>query len=149
MSLSSYGSHCCNRDYIQRSGSTVQVQRSGPFSMVSSRVITTSSPHWSCTIQTHALSSLQERSRVCFPRDVRGLPIGELPYEEYVPGTEELHLLKDASQVYETYWKVLYHYHICIQITRLRAGGVKQMSWANYLFQNLGKQDRPSLSSSC
>ena len=35
--------------------------------------------------------------------EVSGLPMGELPYEEYVPGTEELHLLKDATQVYETY----------------------------------------------
>ena len=56
--------------------------------------------------------------------EVSGLPIGELPYEEYVPGTEELHLLKDAPQVYETCWEVLCHYQIRAQITELRARGV-------------------------
>ena len=36
--------------------------------------------------------------------EVSGLSIGDLSYEEYIPGTEELHLLKeDAPQVYETY----------------------------------------------
>jgi len=44
---------------------------------------------------------------------VSGLSIGDLPYEEYIPSTEELHLLKwDAPQVYETYWEVLCHFHI-------------------------------------
>jgi len=67
--------------------------------------------------------------------EVSGLTMGELPYEEYIPGTEELHLLKeDAPQVYETYWEVLCHFHICTQTTWLRSGGVKQVSWANYLF---------------
>ena len=36
--------------------------------------------------------------------EVSGLVIGDAPYEEYIPTTEELHLLKkDDSQVYETY----------------------------------------------
>jgi len=36
--------------------------------------------------------------------EVSGLNMGFLPYEEYIPNTEELHLLKrDAPQVYETY----------------------------------------------
>ena len=36
--------------------------------------------------------------------EVSGLVIGDAPYEEYVPTTEELHLLKkEDSQVYETY----------------------------------------------
>ena len=52
--------------------------------------------------------------------------MGELPYEEYIPSTEELHLLKrDAPQVYETYWEVLFHFHICAQVTKWRSGGVK------------------------
>jgi len=35
---------------------------------------------------------------------VSGLSMGDLLYEEYIPITEELHLLKrDAPQVYETY----------------------------------------------
>ena len=66
---------------------------------------------------------------------VSGLSMGDLPYEEYIPSIEELHLLnKDASQVYETYWEVLCYFHICAQATGWRSGGVKQMSWANYLF---------------
>ena len=36
--------------------------------------------------------------------EVSGLSMGDLPYEEYIPSTGELHLLKrDAPQVYETY----------------------------------------------
>jgi len=71
---------------------------------------------------------------------VSGLSMGDLPYEEYIPSIEELHLLnKDASQVYETYWEVLCHFHICAQATRWRSRGVKQISWANYLFQGLEK----------
>jgi len=42
--------------------------------------------------------------------------------------------------VYETYWKVLYYFQICAQTTRLKAGGVKQMLWANNLFQGLGEK---------
>jgi len=35
--------------------------------------------------------------------EVSGLPMRELPYEEYIPSTEELHLLKkEAPEVYET-----------------------------------------------
>ena len=62
---------------------------------------------------------------------VSRLPMWDLPYEKYVLGTEELHLMKDTPQVYETYWEVLCHFHICAQTTGLRAGKVKQMSWAN------------------
>jgi len=50
---------------------------------------------------------------------------------------------KDALLVCDTNWEVLCHFHICAQITRLRAGGVKQMSWANYLFQGLGDKTGP------
>jgi len=35
------------------------------------------------------------------------------------------------------------HYHVCAQITRLKVGDVKQMSWASYLFQALGKKTGP------
>ena len=46
--------------------------------------------------------------------EVLGLMIGDAPYEEYVPSIEELHLLKKSnSLVYETYWEVLCHFHIC------------------------------------
>ena len=64
--------------------------------------------------------------------EVSGLPMGDLLYEEYILGTKELHLMKkDAPLVYETYWEVLCHFHMCAQITGLRTGGIKQMSWAS------------------
>ena len=35
--------------------------------------------------------------------EVSDLPMVDLPYEEYIPGMEELHLMKkDAPLVYET-----------------------------------------------
>ena len=65
----------------------------------------------------------------------------DLPYEEYIPSTEQLYLLKrDTSQVYKAYWEVLCHFHICAQVTRWRSRGVKQMSWANYHFSGLEKK---------
>jgi len=50
--------------------------------------------------------------------EVPGLVIGDAPYEEYVPTTEELHLLKrEDPQVCKTYWEVLCHFYICGQIS--------------------------------
>jgi len=58
--------------------------------------------------------------------EVSGLMIGDVPYEEYVPSIEELHSLKKSDPlVYETYWEVLCHFHICGQMIRWRSGGVK------------------------
>ena len=42
-----------------------------------------------------------------------------------------------ATQVDETYWEVLCYFQICTQVTEWRSRGVKQMSWANYLFGGL------------
>ena len=68
--------------------------------------------------------------------------IGDALYEEYVPSIEELHLLKKSDPLaYETYWEVLCHFHICGQVTGWRSGGVKQMSWVNYLFLGVNKTD--------
>ena len=68
--------------------------------------------------------------------EVSGLVMGDAPYEEYVPTSEEFHLLKKKDpQVYKTYWEVLCHYHICGQTSSWRNRGVKQMSWASYLFK--------------
>ena len=67
--------------------------------------------------------------------EVSGLMIRDAPYEEYVSSTEELHLLKKSDPlVYETYWEVLCHFHICGQVTGWRSGRIKQILWANYLF---------------
>ena len=72
--------------------------------------------------------------------EVSGLMIGDAPYEEYVLLTEELNLLKKSNPlVYKTYWEVLCHFHIYGQVTGWRSGGIKQMSWANYLFPRVNK----------
>jgi len=76
--------------------------------------------------------------------EILGLVIGDVPYEEYVPTTEELHLLKkDDPQVYETYWEVLCHFHICGQTTSWRSRGVNQMSWASYFFNDINDKYNP------
>ena len=70
--------------------------------------------------------------------EVSGLVMGDIPYEEYISSTEELHLLKkDALLVYETYWEVLCHFHICVQMIGWRSGRVKLLAWESYLFQGL------------
>ena len=71
--------------------------------------------------------------------------IGDAPYEEYIPSTEELHLLKKSHPlVHETHWEVLCHFHICGQVTAWRSGGIKQMSWATYLFPGVNKSSSMS-----
>jgi len=61
--------------------------------------------------------------------EVSGLVTGDIPYEEYVPSAEELHLMEDSALlVYATYWEVLCHFHICAEITGWRSRGVKQMA---------------------
>jgi len=46
--------------------------------------------------------------------EVSGLVIGDASLEEYIASTEELHLLKKSDPlVYETYWEVLCHFHVC------------------------------------
>ena len=48
---------------------------------------------------------------------------------------------KECPRVYETYWEVLCYFHICGQITSWRTRGVKQMSWASYLFNGIAEKD--------
>jgi hypothetical protein len=75
--------------------------------------------------------------------EVSGLSMGEVPYEEYVPGAEELQIIRrDGAELYETYWELLCHFHICLHLTGARSGGVKQACWANYLFP--GVEDKRS-----
>jgi len=62
--------------------------------------------------------------------EVSGLAMGDISYEEYIPSAEELHLMEESAPlVYATYWKVLCHFHICVEITGLRSGGVKQCKY--------------------
>ena len=62
---------------------------------------------WSVTIQKLAPSSppLGEMGLALHEMcEVSGLVMGDAPYEEYVPTSEELHFLrKEDPQVYETY----------------------------------------------
>ena len=45
---------------------------------------------------------------------VSGLPAGEFSYEEHVPPSAELELLKEQGpELYSTYWDVLCHFFIC------------------------------------
>ena len=45
--------------------------------------------------------------------------------------------------MYETFWKVLCHFHIYGQTTSWRNRGVKQMSWVSYLFNDLNDKNVP------
>jgi len=70
--------------------------------------------------------------------------MGDAPHEEYVPTSEELHLLrKEDPQVYETYWEVLCHFHICGQMSTWRNRAVKKMSWASYLINDINEKSSP------
>jgi hypothetical protein len=79
--------------------------------------------------------------------EVSGLSMGEVPYEEYVPRHQELKLLEQTHPaIVETYWEVICHYHICMQVFgSVDKKGVKKRSspsishklWADYLFKNL------------
>ena len=49
--------------------------------------------------------------------EVSGLVMGDIPYEEYIPSVEELHLMEDSAPlVYATYWEVLCHFHITLRL---------------------------------
>lgn len=73
---------------------------------------------------------------------VWGLPIGEIPYDEYVSTEEELSLLTTRhTLIYDTYWELLCHYHIWTQITDSRNNGVKQKAWADYLLPNFNEDN--------
>ena len=66
--------------------------------------------------------------------EVSGLANGDIPYEECVPSAEKLHLREESTPlVYVTYWEMLYHFHICAELTALRSEWVKQMAWTDYL----------------
>src|SRR4051812_37882814 len=70
---------------------------------------------------------------------VSGLPAGEFPYEEHVPPSAELELLKmQDPELYSTYWEVLCHFFICGELKGRGRGGVAFSTWAEYLFPGIG-----------
>jgi len=86
-------------------------------------------------VQSGLLHLLHPRWRACTRCTKSPAYLWGSKYEEYIPDMEEV-MKKDA--LYETYREVLCHFHIWAQTTRLKVRGLKQMSWANYLFQGLG-----------
>ena len=80
--------------------------------------------------------------------EVSGLPMGEVPYEEFIPGSVELRRLQsDHPQVYETFWELMCHFHICLRLvnekTKKAPAYVSHKMWADYLFNNLDKKGVP------
>src|SRR5436190_10357215 len=70
---------------------------------------------------------------------VSDLPMGEFPYEEHVPLSVELELLKvQDPELYSTYWEVLCHFFICGELKGQSRGGVAYSTWAEYLFPGVG-----------
>src|SRR3954463_6316888 len=70
---------------------------------------------------------------------VSGLPAGEFPYEEHVPPSAKLELLKMRDpELYSTYWEVLCHFFICRESKGRGRGGVVFSTWAVYLFPGIG-----------
>src|SRR3954468_3220132 len=79
---------------------------------------------------------------------VSGLPAGEFPYEEHVPPSAKLELLKmQDPELYSTYWEVLCHFFICGESKGQSRGSVAFSTWAEYLFHGVGddKIQEPSV----
>jgi len=58
-----------------------------------------------------------------------------MSYKEYFPcAMESEQLKKDDPEMFETYWALMYHFYICMDVhnTRENANGIKV--WADYLF---------------
>src|SRR4051812_16433456 len=71
---------------------------------------------------------------------VSGLPAGEFPYEEHVPPSAELELLKvQDPELYSTYWEVLCHFFIRGESKGRGRGGVAFSTWAEYLFPGVSE----------
>src|SRR5438270_3706371 len=69
---------------------------------------------------------------------VSGLPAGEFPYEEHVPPSAKLELLKmQDPELYSTYWEVLCHFFIFRESKGRGRGGVVFLTWAEYLFPGI------------
>src|SRR4051812_16108060 len=70
---------------------------------------------------------------------VSGLLAGEFPYEEHVPPSAELELLKTQDpELYSMYWEVLCHFFIYRESKGRGRGGVVFSTWAEYLFPGIG-----------
>src|SRR3954462_15698563 len=71
---------------------------------------------------------------------VSGLPAGEFSYEEHVPPSAELELLKmQDPELCSAYWEVLCHFFICGESKGRGRGGVAFSTLAEYLFPGVGE----------
>lgn len=72
--------------------------------------------------------------------------MGKVLYEEYIPTTEELNMLRVKDEcIYETYWEMMCYCRNCVNLVRVRNQGVSHKKWAEYLFKNV----KESLSCIC
>jgi len=71
--------------------------------------------------------------------EISALPLGSLPYEEYLPCEVELALLeKQEPTLFETYRELMCHLYICSSMHGSHKGAsCSSKSWGNYLFPNL------------
>lgn len=64
---------------------------------------------------------------------VSALFMGEVSYEEYTSTTEELNMLRVKDEhIYETYLKMMYHYHIYADLAGTRSQGINHKKWVTY-----------------
>src|SRR3954469_23499093 len=66
-------------------------------------------------------------------------PRASFPYEEHVPPSAELELLKmQDPELYSMYWEILCHFFICGELKGRGHSGVAFSTWAEYLFPRIG-----------
>ncbi|XP_020272747.1 uncharacterized protein LOC109847926 [Asparagus officinalis] len=73
---------------------------------------------------------------------VSALPMGDVPYQEFFPTTNQLIKMKDSSTAtYDTLWELTCHYHIAMAEmepkARKKSPQVSLKQFADYLFKNL------------
>ena len=67
--------------------------------------------------------------------EISNLSVGSIRYEEYFPCTIELEQMeKDNPELFETYWELMCHFYICMDVHNAwgNTNGIKV--WADYLF---------------
>lgn len=65
--------------------------------------------------------------------------MGDYPYEEYFLTQQELNVLKDQNALVYMMWELVYHFHIGVDITRLKGAFVWHKKWVKYFFTNLDR----------
>lgn len=71
---------------------------------------------------------------------VSGLPYGKFPYEGCFPPSGELEQWEKIFEALETYWEVLCHIHICLDLCYRHKGGLSFTKWVKCI---VGKLKHP------